>query len=123
MKKKIVKRKITKKRKPSATADSGYYYERIDPSTLSAKQKKRKKKKEKPSRSQKVCDKEWKGMPEFVQENLEPWRSVKVHFADRKSFLAFSKLVKQKLTKKTRSIWYPEADIGIYSNKEYASES
>jgi len=52
---------------------------------------------------------EWEGMPEFGQEDLSSFRSVKVHFANQKDVDIFSELVNQILTDKTRSIWYPEA--------------
>lgn len=63
---------------------------------------------------------EWRGMPEFVQEDLGPFKSVIVHFESRADLDAFSKLVGQKLTENTRSIWYPAAEIGRYANKRYA---
>lgn len=66
---------------------------------------------------------EWKGMPEFIQEDLTSWASLIVHFATPADLAAFSKLVGQKLHSTTRSIWYPEAEIGHYANKRYADES
>jgi hypothetical protein len=114
--------------------------------------------------------KEWKGMPEFIQEDLEPTFQIDVHFllkdingnpevkfgAIQKikvsfenieaiqefstilglkglncettscAFLdgidKFGELIKQKINKKTRSIWFPEADIGIASDKLWISE-
>lgn len=116
-----------------------------------------------------VWKQEWQGMPEFIQEDLSPWRTievnfkgffddkgyfinnkvVKVHFEDKDyrsieefgkllgirgvtsntKFLQFggtlqdfSELVKQTITLNTRSIWYPEAEIGRYSNKRYIDE-
>lgn len=66
---------------------------------------------------------EWKGMPEFVQEDLTPWASLIVNFANPDDLAAFSKLVGQKLFATTRSFWYPEAEIGHYANKRYCDES
>ncbi len=67
--------------------------------------------------------KEWQGMPEYEHENLEPWKTLYVHFEDRKAMDNFSKLVEQSLTSRTRSIWYPEAEIGRFAGKAYVDES
>jgi hypothetical protein len=66
---------------------------------------------------------EWQGMPEFVQEDLQPFQSIIVHFEKREDLDEFSKLVDQKLTYKTRSIWYPKAEIGTIADKRYIDES
>ena len=52
----------------------------------------------------------WRGMPEFVQKNLKPMKTIYVHFETREDLVAFSALVGQQLTMETRSIWYPEAE-------------
>lgn len=65
---------------------------------------------------------EWKGMPEFVQEDLQPFQSIIVHFENRADMDKFAVLVGQKLTYKTKSIWYPAAEIATVSNKRYVSE-
>jgi hypothetical protein len=64
----------------------------------------------------------WKGMPEFVQEDLAPVKTIYVHFESKEDYQAFSKLVGQSLTMNTRSIWYPEAEIGRTFNKRYIDE-
>lgn len=61
----------------------------------------------------------WRGMPEFVQEDLAPWKSIYVHFESREDMEKFAKLVKQKIGLNTRSIWYPEAEIGRLATKRY----
>ena len=61
----------------------------------------------------------WVGMPEFIQDDLTPWKSIAVHFESRADLAAFSKLVEQTLTERTRSIWYPEAEIGRMMNKRF----
>ena len=53
---------------------------------------------------------EWKGMPDFKQEDLMPRQTVKVHFRNSQDRKAFSELVKQPLTNKTQYIWYPKAE-------------
>lgn len=61
----------------------------------------------------------WRGMPEFVQDDLSPYKTVYVHFESREDMDAFSALVGQRLTMDTRSIYYPEATIGRLANKRY----
>jgi ParB-like chromosome segregation protein Spo0J len=49
----------------------------------------------------------WKGMPEFEQEDLTPWKTLHVHFQCMDDYMNFAQLVEQKLTERTRYIWYP----------------
>ena len=57
------------------------------------------------------ADKEWDGMPDFEQKDLSSFKLIKVHFKNRDDYDNFSQLIGQKLTEKTKSIWYPEAEI------------
>jgi len=50
---------------------------------------------------------EWVGMPEFVQEKKEPFKELIVRFDTEDDYLDFQKLINQKLTNKTKSIWHP----------------
>jgi hypothetical protein len=71
-----------------------------------------------------IWGEEWKNMPEFVQEDLSPWKTLLVHFENEADLLAFSKLIDQNLNTKTQGVWYPEAEIGRYANfKRYSNES
>jgi len=63
-------------------------------------------------------EEEWRGMPEFVQEDLMPWHSVEVHFENREDMEKFSKLVKQKIGLNTKFIWYPQAEINRAQTKK-----
>jgi hypothetical protein len=65
----------------------------------------------------------WKGMPEFSLEDLTAFKSVIVHFATRQDQDNFSKLVNQKITDRTQSIWYPQVEIGRYANKKYQAST
>lgn len=65
---------------------------------------------------------EWKDMPEFVQEKQAPYALIKVRFDNEEDLAEFSKLIGQKLTNKTKSIWYPELQRGINGNKRYIDE-
>lgn len=50
---------------------------------------------------------EWVGMPEFVQEKKRPFKVLKVQFETEEDLQAFAKLIDQKLTEKTKTIWFP----------------
>jgi len=50
---------------------------------------------------------EWKDMPEFVQEG-QVYRKIMLSFLNQEDVDAFSKLMGQKITDKTRFMWHPE---------------
>lgn len=62
----------------------------------------------------------WVGMPEYVHEDLMPWRSVQVHFESEEDLQLFAERVGQKLTDKTKSFWYPEDESERPANTRYA---
>jgi len=68
-------------------------------------------------------DKEWKknwvGMPEFEQENNPPYKKIIVSFRTKEDYEEFSKLIGQKLTEKTKSIWHPHLDRDANSLKRW----
>lgn len=70
-------------------------------------------KEEKPSLFEKgePWEEAWRGMPEFVQEDQKPWKTLYVHFESREDMEAFARLVGQRIDFKTASIWHPEAEI------------
>ena len=70
----------------------------------------------------KVVNQEWVGMPGYRNENQAPWKSILVHFENRADLEAFAALVGQRLTGDTRSIWYPEAEIGRMVTKRFIQE-
>lgn len=63
----------------------------------------------------------WVGMPEFENEDQGAKFSVKVNFADEDALKRFAELVGQTLTTKTRSIWYPKAEIVPLVDKRYVT--
>lgn len=68
--------------------------------------------------------KEWKGMPEFIQEEKgKPYHQLTIRFASKADLEKFAKLIKQKITNKTKAIWYPEIERGLTANKLYVDES
>ena len=64
----------------------------------------------------------WQGMPEFVQDDLTPYKSILVHFADEKHVNAFAQLIGQTLTEKTKYVWHPKAEKANFTEEAYVSE-
>jgi hypothetical protein len=62
---------------------------------------------------------EWQGMPEYQHKNLEPYRTIHVHFSNEKDVQDFAKLVDQNITPKTGFLWYPNTSKLICKNKVY----
>jgi hypothetical protein len=52
-------------------------------------------------------EQDWRDMPEFVQEKKTPFAQIVVRFENEQDLKSFSKLINQKLTNKTKSIWHP----------------
>jgi len=65
---------------------------------------------------------EWKDMPEFIQEQQEPFAKIIVRFNSKESMLEFANLINQKITEKTKSIWHPKLTRGVNSAKLYVNE-
>jgi hypothetical protein len=61
-------------------------------------------------RDEKESKKLWKGMPEFEQEDNATYKTIYVHFRNESDYKEFAKLVDQKISIKTKSIWYPALD-------------
>jgi hypothetical protein len=51
--------------------------------------------------------KEWKDMPEFIQDKQTPYSQIIFRFENEEDLQEFSKLIGQKLTNKTKSAWFP----------------
>jgi hypothetical protein len=50
---------------------------------------------------------EWKDMPEFIQEKQTVYAQLIFRFNSEEDLQDFAKLIGQKLTKKTKSAWFP----------------
>lgn len=61
----------------------------------------------------------WQDMPDFKQDDQEPFRTLHVHFADQKSVDEFAKLISQPITLKTRFVWYPQMEKRSYAHQRY----
>jgi hypothetical protein len=69
---------------------------------------------------------QYKGMPEFVQDDLEPYATILVHFATPADLRAFETLVGQSARRTTRTsafIWYPKAPQGHFTDLRYRDAS
>ena len=51
---------------------------------------------------------EWVDMPEFVQEDHETYRKIIVSFEKKEDVELFSIRLNQRISPKTRSIWFPD---------------
>jgi hypothetical protein len=51
---------------------------------------------------------EWVDMPEFVQEEVEPYQIIIMRFRCKEDVESFSKLINQKIYETTKSLWYPK---------------
>ena len=68
--------------------------------------------------------KEWKDMPEFIMKNTEPEQKITISFKTREDVKAFSKLINQRITPKTDSLWFPkQANYIAPKNFRYDDES
>lgn len=66
----------------------------------------------------------WASMPEFVMRDLAPRHSIQFDFRRKEDLDAFERLIDQKIpdySKRTPSIWYPEAEIGHFADRRYVS--
>jgi hypothetical protein len=67
--------------------------------------------------------KEWQGMPEFIQEDLMPFRAINVRFRNEEDVQAFAKLLGQVITPKQKALWFPFAEFRRASHLRYVDES
>jgi hypothetical protein len=55
-------------------------------------------------------DEMWQGMPEFEQDGIKTFHSIKVHFKTEADLIAFADLVGQTVTESTKYIYYPKQE-------------
>ena len=67
--------------------------------------------------------KEWKGMPEFSQQDLTPLRVINVRFKSEHDVHEFSKLIGQTITPKQKALWFPFVEFRRASHLRYVDES
>jgi len=69
-----------------------------------------------------LADLEWKGMPEYEQEDIQSWKQIVVHFDSQAALDSFAKLVDQPIGRRTRFMWYPQKDPMEFKYMRYADE-
>ena len=65
---------------------------------------------------------EWVGLPEYVQLTQEPYALIHVRFATAEDLAEFGRLIGQRVQRTTKAIWYPEIVKGIHSHHEWVNE-
>lgn len=66
---------------------------------------------------------EWQNMPEYVQEDLTPFRTINVRFRNAEDVALFEKLMDQNITEKQKTLWFPFAEPRRASIFRYVDES
>ncbi len=61
-----------------------------------------------------IDDDLWVGMPEYESEDVSEIQSVKVNFLTQADIDDFAELVNQRITEKTRYIWFPRVEKDPY---------
>ena len=64
-------------------------------------------------------DEIWEGMPEYENEDLEPYRTLKLHFRNEADVKKFSEMMQQQITDRTKSMWYPQLERETFKVIEY----
>ncbi len=55
-------------------------------------------------------EKHWQGMPACENRQIKPYKQILVNLMTEDDLIAFAKCINQKLTPKTKSIWFPIQD-------------
>lgn len=66
---------------------------------------------------------EWRGMPEFNQPANGAFRQIIMSFDDQEGVDKFQALIKQNITDKTKSVWFPPRPMNKVSDLFYYDES
>jgi hypothetical protein len=64
----------------------------------------------------------WRGMPEFVQRNEHPLRTIELYVRDREARNDLARRLGQKITDATKSLWHPEAGVKSKMNQRYVQD-
>lgn len=67
--------------------------------------------------------KEWQSMPEFIQEDLMPFRAINIRFRNEEDVQEFAKLLGQVITPKQKALWFPFAEFRRAAHLRYVDES
>lgn len=62
---------------------------------------------------------EWDGMPEYNTDDIGAQRQIIISFKNDQAVRDFAELLKQTITDKTKSLWFPEEKNAKQFDKEY----
>ncbi len=62
---------------------------------------------------------EWRGMPEFVSEDQQPFRSINVHFATAEDVERFAEATGCTIPPKAKYLWFPPRPMAHPSRNPY----
>ena len=65
---------------------------------------------------------EWQNMPEYLQEDQKPYRTLYIHFTCKEDVEDFENKIGQKIYPVEKSYWHPKQQPRIASNKRYIDE-
>jgi hypothetical protein len=52
----------------------------------------------------------WRGMPEYLHQDVSPWKKILVSFRSPADFEEFARIIGQKIGPRTPSIWFPKLE-------------
>lgn len=64
----------------------------------------------------------WVGMPEYIQNDEKPHQQIIVSFRNEQDVKDFAELIGQKLTYRTKSVWFPKYKLEKPSNFLYIQQ-
>lgn len=68
-------------------------------------------------------ERHWSAMPEYKSEDKSDIKKLIINFESEEDYNEFAKLIGQKLTMKTKTIWYPEQANSIASVLRFVDET
>lgn len=66
---------------------------------------------------------EWRGMPEYKQDDLTAWHQIKVSFENEQDLMEFGERLGIVVTPRTRATWFPAHAINRVSHLFYYDEN
>lgn len=66
---------------------------------------------------------EWQDMPEYVMEDLRPYRVINVRFRNAEDVKEFARVMGQQITPKQKAIWFPPMEHRRASHLRYVQDS
>lgn len=62
---------------------------------------------------------EWNDMPEYVNTDRSAYRSIIMHFANAEDVVAFTTLIEQEVSDRTKFLWFPPQELDHTSDVTY----